>query len=127
MSKRILVIDDDHAVRKSFALAFEDTDYQVDAVESGERGIEKVKEAKYDLIFLDLRMPGMNGFETLRELRKMDQHLPVYIITAFQEEFLRELKAAVEEGLMFQLLCKPVGKDEVLAVTKGVLEGVAQY
>ncbi len=127
MSKRVLVIDDEEAIRKSFTLALEDTDYQVDTAESGEKGLEKTQNTAYDLIFLDLRMPGMNGFETLRELRKMDQHLPVYIITAFQEEFLRELKAAVEEGLMFQLLCKPVGKDEVLAVTKGVLEGVAQY
>ena len=82
---------------------------------------------KYDLIFLDLRMPGMNGFETLRELRKLDEHVPVYIITAFQDEFLKELKAAAEEGLAFQLLCKPVGFDEILAITKGILEGVSQY
>ena len=51
------------------------------------------KARKYDLVFLDLKMPGLNGVETLRELRQMDQDLPIYIVTAFHEEFLANCRA----------------------------------
>ncbi len=61
MSKRILVIDDDLAIRKSFALTLEDAGRQVDTSESGEEGVDKASNTKYDLIFLDLKVPGINS------------------------------------------------------------------
>lgn len=127
MSKRILVIDDDKAIRKSFILALEDTKYQVDTAESGEKGIEMEQNNKHDLIFLDLKMPGLNGVETLRELRKMDKDVPVYIVTAFFKEFLEGLKSAEEEGIDFEVLKKPIGGDEIVFVTKSILEGPRAY
>lgn len=127
MTKRILVIDDDQAVRKAFSLAFEDTEYRVEAAESGEKGVEMVQKAGYDLIFLDLKMPGLNGVETMRELRKTDQDVPIYIVTAFYKEFLDQLKSAEEEGINFELLKKPVGGDQVVSVARGVLEGPMAY
>jgi len=123
MKKRILAIDDDYAVRKSFVLALEDTPYQVDTAESGEKGIEKAQKVKYDLIYLDLKMPGMNGVETLRELRKIDSEVPVYITTAFYEEFFDQLKSAAEDGIDFELLRKPISADQLIMVTESVLEG----
>lgn len=123
MSKSILVIDDEEVVRKSFTLALEDTEYQVDTVESGEKGIEKEQKNKYDLIFLDLKMPGLNGVETLRELRKIDKNVPIYIITAFHKEFFDQLKKAKEDGLKFEIAHKPIGSDQIILVTKSILEG----
>src|SRR4030043_17685 len=111
MNKNILVIDDDIAVRRSFALAFEDTHYSVDTAESGEKGIHRTQNTKYDLIFLDLKMPGMDGVQTLRELRKMDRDVPIYIITAFYEEFVGQLKSAEVDGIDFELLRKPIGAE----------------
>ncbi|MFC1895737.1 response regulator [Thermodesulfobacteriota bacterium] len=123
MSKRILVIDDEEAIRKSFLLALEDTGYQVDTAESGERGLELQKNTGYDLIFLDLKMPGLNGVETLRELRKMDGSVPVYIVTAFHGEFLDQLKSVEEDGIGFEVLRKPIGADEIVLLAKSILEG----
>ena len=123
MNKRILVIDDDAGVRKAFALALEDTQYMVDAAESGEKGIDMEQNNKYDLIFLDLKMPGLNGVETLRELRKITKDTPVYIVTAFYKEFFEGLKSAEEDGIDFQVLKKPIGSDEIVLVSKSVLEG----
>jgi len=127
MSQRILVIDDDESIRKSFSLALEDTGYQVDTVESGEKGIEMRQKNGYDLIFLDLKMPGLNGVETLRELRKIDKDVPVYIVTAFHKEFFGGLKSAGEDGLDFEVVKKPIGSDDIVLVTKSVLEGTVVY
>ncbi len=123
MSKNILVIDDEAAIRKSFVLALEDTGYQVDTAETGKEGIEKERSKKYDLIFLDLKMAGMSGIEALREMRKVNKETPIYIITAFYEEFYDKLKTVEKEGLDFELLKKPIHSDQILLVTKSILEG----
>ena len=73
MNKHILVIDDDESVLESFVLALNDSDeYSVETASTGEEGVEKMKEITPDLIFLDLRMPGIDGIETLRLLRDIN-------------------------------------------------------
>ncbi len=127
MSKRILVIDDDLAIRKSFALALEDADCQVDTAESGEEGIGKASNTKYDLIFLDLKMPGINGVETLIRLRDDGYKMLIYIITAFHEEFMDQLRVATDEGYEFEVMQKPIEGQDLVRITKAILEGVGAY
>ncbi len=122
MSKNILVIDDEEDLRESFVLALKDTGYQVDTVETGEEGIEKERSKKYDLIFLDLKMPGMSGIEALREIRKVNKETPIYIITAFYKEFFDEIKTVEKEVIDFELIKKPIHSDQILLVAKSVLE-----
>lgn len=124
MSRRIMVIDDEEAIRDSFQLALEETDYHVEAAESGEKGIEKMRKGKYDLVFLDLKMPGMNGVETLRELRKLDGDVRIHIVTAFHSDFGDQLKQAAEDGIDFEMLKKPLTSDEIHFVARSVLEGL---
>ena len=126
-TKRILVIDDDVAIRKSFLLALEETGYQVDTAESGEKGIERCQSSPYDLIFLDLKMPGLNGVETLIKVHTMGIEVPIYIITAFHEEFLEQLANAGKEGIRFEVIRKPIGADQIRLVVKSVLEGPVIY
>jgi len=121
------VIDDDEAVRKLFLLSLEETGYNVYTVSSGMDGIKAFKEGQYDLIFLDMKMPGMNGVETLRELRKIDRDVPVYIITAFHDEFIAQLKKAEEDGLDFDVLRKPFDRRQLIIAAKGILEGPTSY
>jgi CheY-like chemotaxis protein len=123
MAKRILVIDDEPGIRKSFITALEDTGYLVETAESGEVGIEKLEIQKYDLIFLDLNMPGLNGVETLRELREIDKDVPIYIVTAFHAAFTDQLKAAAADKIDFELLKKPLSGDQIVSITKGILDG----
>ncbi len=127
MSKRILVIDDDEAIRKSFILTFEDAGYQIDTAESGEIGLGMRQKSKYDLIFLDLKMPGMNGVEVLRQLRKIDKEIPIYIITAFDREFFSQLKSAAEHGLDFEVLRKPVDSEQLVLMVESILERPTAY
>jgi DNA-binding response OmpR family regulator len=121
MNKRILVIDDEEAVRMSFTLALEGLGFEVDTAESGEKGLQMKKDAEYDLIFLDLKMPGMNGIQTLRQLREADKDVPIYIVTAFHKEFFDELKIARKEGLGFEVIKKPVSNEEIVLLTKSIL------
>jgi len=119
--KTILVIDDDEAVRKAFDLAYRDAPYRVKTVDSGENGLAMEKEVGFDLIFLDLKMPGLDGVQTLRGIREIDPDVPVYIVTAFHVEYFEQLSAALVDGLHFELLQKPVGANDLLAVAEGVL------
>jgi len=125
--KRILVIDDEEAIRKSFALALEDTGHRIDVVASGEEGIECHQTDPYDLIFLDLKMPGMSGAETLLNLRRKDLKVPIYIVTAFYEEFFEDLQEVRRKGLDFELMRKPVGADQIVQVTNSILEERVAY
>ncbi len=122
MSINILVIDDEEVIRKSFILALDDTGYNVETAESGEKGIEKAREANFDLIFLDLRMPGLDGVETLRELWQIGRSVPIYITTAFYDDFLNQLQSATDDGISFYLLKKPVDRDEIHSIAKVVSE-----
>lgn len=127
MSIRILVIDDEEAIRKLFISVLQGTGYQVETADSGEQGIEKARETRFDLIFTDLKMPGINGVETLRELWKMGQTVPIHIITAFYDEFLDQMQSAANDGISFQVIKKPVIIDEIRSIAKVVAEHQIQY
>ncbi len=120
--KHILIIDDNESIRRSFELALEDTGYPVTTVDSGEKGITEIKKGHYQLVFLNLNMPGMNGVQTLRAIRDLFPNLPVCIISAFHKEFLAELDDARKKGLQFQLLRKPIGAAEIEALARSVLD-----
>jgi len=67
-------------------------------------------------------MAGMNGVETLREIRKMGKKIPVYIITAFQREYFRQLESAKQDGMDFEVMKKPFDRKRLLSLVKGILE-----
>lgn len=118
MMQNILVIDDDAAVRGAFELVLGEMGCQVRLAEDGLQGIERAKQERPDLIFLDLKMPGINGVETLRRLLVLDPTLKVYIVTAFSQEYLGELQAAQAEGLTFQLANKPLSSGQIRHIAK---------
>lgn len=127
MSKNILTIDDEQGIRDVFTMAFEDDDeVNVFTAASGQEGLEHIKDQDISLVFLDLRMPGMNGVDTLKAIRKDHPDLKVYILTAFYYEFMTELEACTKAGIDFELMHKPIQLQQLRAVVKSVLEsGVA--
>ena len=113
MASNILVIDDDPAVRSAFKLILEDDSFSVREAENGLQGIEMTLAERPDLIFLDLRMPGIDGVETLRRLKAIDETLNVYIVTAFATEYMEQLKGIHEEGVQFELASKPLSSEQI--------------
>jgi CheY-like chemotaxis protein len=121
MTHNILIIDDDAAVRGAFSLILDDAGYEVREAESGQQGIALVQEKRPDLIFLDLRMPEMDGVETLRRLKKIDASLDVYIVTAFANEYMKQLKVACDEGLHFQIASKPLSSTQIKQIASSMI------
>ena len=118
--KRILVIDDDDGVRAAFLAALDYRDYTADAAPSGVAGVESARVQQPDLVFLDLKMPGLNGVETLSRLREFCPTVPVYIVTGFHGEFLEPLKELRRKGGTFEIARKPLTVAEIRAIADGV-------
>ena len=123
MPKKILVIDDEKSVRDSFILALQKAGYEVDAFEDGNTGLESFISGDYDLVYLDLKMPGVNGAWVLKEIRKHDTDVPVYIVSAFYEDFAEELKNIKGKHLDFEILIKPLEREQIIKITRNILDG----
>lgn len=119
--KRILVIDDDDAVRESFIAALDTPDYVLFGASSGQAGLESANADRPDLVFLDLKMPGLSGVETMARPRVLYPDLPVYLVTGFYGEFLEPLKELRRRGVPFELARKPLTVSEIRAIAEGVL------
>ena len=81
MPARILVVDDDEAIRDALKVILED-DFDVVSVDSGMKALEAIKLQRFDLVFLDVVMPEMDGIETLRRIKEYDKTLDVIMISA---------------------------------------------
>lgn len=120
MVEKVLVIDDDPAVRGAFSLILGEAGYVVREAEDGLQGVEMARSERPDLVFLDLRMPGIDGVETLRRLKALDDTMNIYIVTAFASEYMDQLKVAHDEGLNFQLASKPLSSKQIRHVASSI-------
>jgi DNA-binding NtrC family response regulator len=82
-SPRILIIDDEAAIRESLETLLDLEGYVVDSAPDGPRGLAKIDGNAYDLVLLDLALPGMNGIELLPKIHERQPELPVIMITAY--------------------------------------------
>ena len=83
MSHKILVIDDDENIRQLLNLEFTDLGYDVKLAESAFNGLNILKDNDVDLIVLDIKMPGMDGIETLEKIISIKREIPVIIHSAY--------------------------------------------
>jgi DNA-binding response OmpR family regulator len=81
--KTILIVDDDDHLRLSLSLILQKEHYRVDAVANGEAALDCLKSHDYDLMFLDLNMPGISGIDLLAKIHRQAPHMPVLILTAY--------------------------------------------
>lgn len=83
---KILVCDDDKAVSDFLERFLKKEGYaQVDIALSGEEALEKISKDKYQLVLLDIRLPGMDGLQTLKRIKEIDSSITVIMITGFAE------------------------------------------
>ena len=111
---RVLVVDDEEAIRQLFIRSISSNEWEVEAVGRGEEALERLEQHTYDLIFLDLFMPRMNGAETLAAIRMRNFDCPVVIITGYPDSAL--VAQALATGPVPMLLKPFSQRDLQLAV-----------
>ncbi len=119
MAERILIVDDDQSLREFLTITLSRDGFQVEAAASGPRALEVLQETPVDLALVDLKMPGMDGLETLRRIKDANETVSVVIVTAFSttETAIQALK----EGA-YDYLIKPFKVDELKLVVRKALE-----
>lgn len=115
---RILVIDDDPVFVESTKMILESKDYQVLTALDGDKGLQKVREEKPDLVLLDIIMPTQDGFHVCEEIKKDPQlaDIPVVMLTSFAQK-KGETDIPVSAGLELEAegyIDKPVAPEELL-------------
>lgn len=115
--RSILVVDDERGPREALRLIFERT-YEVTLAESGEQAVALLKRRSFDLVTLDLKMPGMSGMQTLTSIRKIDATLDVIVVTGFGT-----YEAAIEAMRLqaYDFLTKPFDVANVLDTVRRAL------
>jgi CheY-like chemotaxis protein len=108
--KRVLVVDDDPVVGKSIDRVLSPRGYAVITAGTGEEALSRLAAEDYDVVYTDIRMPGMDGIEVARRIKAMRPWLPVLIVTGFGSE---ENMAAAKEAGVAGFLHKPLAPDAI--------------
>ncbi|HUY82149.1 MAG TPA: sigma-54 dependent transcriptional regulator [Acidobacteriaceae bacterium] len=111
-SQRILIIDDEAAIRESLETLLSLEGYVVETAVNGEEGLERIEEYFYDLVLLDLALPGKSGLEVLPLIRERNPSLPVIMITAFGK--VDNVVDAIRSGAQ-NFIQKPWDNEKLLA------------
>ena len=116
---RILVIDDDPAIRESLRMALEYQGYAVMLAASGDEGAALVEREGPDLVFLDIKMPGMDGLEVLQRLRPLTDVTPIVVLSGNAD-----IQTAVEATRLgaFDIVEKPLSTDRLLVLVRNALD-----
>jgi len=118
MKTNILVVDDLKSSRVTLAGILEDEGYNVVLAENGYQAIEAAKQVPFDLVFMDIKMPGINGVQAFRELKKVNPQAAVIMMTAYSVEDL--VREALEEGA-YAVVYKPFDIEHIASIIESAL------
>jgi DNA-binding response OmpR family regulator len=110
---RIMIVDDEPDITSSLKIGLERHDFQVDVFNDPRKALAQFKSNLYNMVFLDIRMPQMNGFELYRELRASDKDVPIAFLTAF-DVYKDEFQKMFPDMKVDRLLRKPIGINEIV-------------
>jgi len=116
MLEKILIIDDDAELCEMLSEYLRKEGFEVDSVQHGTRGLERAREGDHEMIVLDVMLPGMNGFDLLRELRTSSD-VPVLLLTARGDELDRIVGLEIGAD---DYLSKPLNARELLARIRAI-------
>ena len=116
---RVLIIDDDKAIRETLAFTLEDEGYTVDTAENGKEAIEKTDSNFYNLAIVDWRLPDFEGTKLLRELKETTPRMAKIMLTGYPS-MNNAIDAVNEHADAF--LTKPIAIDKLLLKMKQLLE-----
>ena len=112
VGRRILVVDDEPQIRRIMRAVLVTKGYEVVEAESGEDALKVIRSERYDLMLLDINMPGISGIEVCREVRRSSD-IPIVIMSAGEESRAKALDAGANDYLK-----KPFGVSQIFACLK---------
>lgn len=115
-AKKILIVDDEIDTLELIKLVLESAGFSTVLASNGMEALEKIKEAKFDLVLLDIMMPDMDGWEVFRNIKEMDKTIPIAILTAKAQNIDRLLGLHVLKAEDY--ITKPFGKNELIDKVK---------
>jgi len=115
---KVLVVDDDEAVRLSYQRSLQAAQCEVEAVLNGEDALRALEHQCFDVVLLDLRMPGMDSMSVLKTIKQTWPKSEVLVITGYPT--VESAKEALRLGA-YDYLAKPVGPAEVISATSGAI------
>ena len=107
---KIVVIDDEPSVLESFKMILQIKDYEVDTFPDGPSAISKLEKGKYDICFVDYKLPEMDGLQVLKRVKEIDPSLEVIVVTAYASE--KSQSDAIALGAL-EYLRKPFLMEEI--------------
>lgn len=110
LQARILIVDDDEVSCRLFAEVLEGDGHEVHQAASGEEALDRLRSESYDLLLVDVRMPGISGLDVTRAMRQERPSLPVIVMTAFGS--IETAVEAIHEGA-YDYVSKPMNLDEL--------------
>ena len=120
MAEKILIVEDELILQETLAYNLKHQGYEVETANDGQTAIDKAKQTNPDLILLDIMLPGMDGFEVCRIIRK-DMSVPILMLTARDDEIDRVVGLEVGAD---DYLTKPFSMRELIARVKALLRRV---
>jgi DNA-binding NtrC family response regulator len=118
-SYHILLIDDDRSLCEVLEFNLKEQGYKVDTVFTGKQGFAQLKKRNYHLVITDMKMPGMDGMQVLKELQKTKPQTMVIIITAFASE---EMAAEAIKLGAYEYITKPINLEDFNHMVRNALE-----
>jgi len=115
----VLIVDDDVRLLSSFERVLAGEGYEVITAGTGETGLIEMNKAVPDLVIMDLRMPGMDGFDAFRAMRKISQDVPIILMTAYGTP--EAINSALDLG-GFDFILKPFEIPEILDLIRKALK-----
>jgi len=119
--KRILVVDDEYDISLSIKVVLEENGFKVDSFNDASQALENFMTGIYDLVLLDVKMPGMDGFSLYDKIKKLDDKVAICFLTAADDAYYKTSKKkhpGINENCIIH---KPVDNESLLKQIKSIL------
>jgi DNA-binding response OmpR family regulator len=123
MKRKILLIEDEQFIRDLYKDVFDADEFDVDAVETGEKGLTAAAQAIYEAVLLDIILPDINGLDVLKKIKEDEKirHVPVILLTNLDQDIIvRQGFSLGASGYLIKVSYTP---DQVVEEVKKILQG----
>jgi CheY-like chemotaxis protein len=111
---RILVVDDEESIGVGISEILKDEGFEAAYVINGQDAVKAVKDKDYNLVFMDIVMPGMNGLEAYREIKKVRPNAKVVLFTGYFRDAENVITQGIKEGMIDEFIRKPYFAEEIV-------------